>query len=143
MGLRLQIYRRIGNLASEADLRAMREELIDRFGPLPAAVEGLLYQIEVKLLAQACAATAVVAQGDRIEIRLPYLVEINRERIARELGADVEVTRTAVAIATGDRSGRRKASGPWMPRVLEVLRQLSANVSASQALAQAAQQRGL
>lgn len=142
MSLRLQIYRRIGNLASEHDIHAMREELIDRFGALPAAVEGMLYQIEVKLLAQACAATAIVGRGDRIEVRLPYLVEVNRDRIARELGDDVQVTRTAVEVATGERTGRRKTSGPWMPKLLEVLRQLAVNVLASQALAHATQ-RGL
>ena len=59
MALRLQIYRRIGNIQKLDEVDAMRNELIDRFGALPAAVEGLLYQIKVKVLALALRATHV------------------------------------------------------------------------------------
>ena len=40
MALRLQLYRRIGNIKSADEIEQMRAELIDRFGPLPAAVGG-------------------------------------------------------------------------------------------------------
>src|SRR5690606_12999079 len=81
MALQLQIYRRIGSLASAEDVDMMRDELRDRFGPLPPAVEGLLYQIDVKLLAQAAGATAIIHLNDGINIKLPYLVEVNRARL--------------------------------------------------------------
>ncbi|MFN8378368.1 MAG: transcription-repair coupling factor [Anaerolineae bacterium] len=102
MSLRLQIYRRIGGLNTVADVQAMRDELVDRFGALPAAVDGLLYQIMVKLLAQTAGASAVMARRDRIEIRLPYLVELNRERLEQRLGDGARVTRVAVELPLGD-----------------------------------------
>lgn len=124
MGLRLQIYRRIGGLATTEDVNAMRNELIDRFGALPAAVEGLIYQIEIKLLAQAANATAVLSRdrNARIEIRLPYLPEINRERLEARLGGDVRVTRTAVELTT--------QPDTWRDRVCSILTQLAEGVQA-------------
>jgi transcription-repair coupling factor (superfamily II helicase) len=120
LALRLQMYRRIGGLSQGTDVEAMRAELRDRFGERPEAVEGLLFQIEVKILAQAANATHVLHRDDKIEIRLPYLVEINRERLAGALGADVTVTRTAVEISA-DQAG-------WRARLLEVLGFLAQNV---------------
>ena len=60
ISLRLQIYRRIGGLNTVDEVNAMRDELRDRFGPLPAAVDGLLYQMHVKLLAQDANASAIL-----------------------------------------------------------------------------------
>ena len=120
MALRLQIYRRIGGLSTLDEVRAMRDELIDRFGALPAAVEGMLYQIEVKLLAQSANASAVLSRDGKIEIKLPYLVEVNRSQLAAQLGEDVRVTRTAVEI--------QPVGGEWRDRLLEVLIALSQSV---------------
>lgn len=119
MALRLQIYRRIGGLSTTADAQAMHDELTDRFGTLPAAVDGLLYQITVKLLAQSAGATAVMARRDRVEIRLPYLVEINRERLEARLGDGARVTRVAVELPHVD---------GWRDRLIDVLTFLEENV---------------
>jgi transcription-repair coupling factor (superfamily II helicase) len=122
MQLRLQIYRRIGNLTSTEDVDMMREELRDRFGPLPLAVEGLLYQIDVKLLAQAANANAVITLNDLVNIKLPYLPNINREQLEADLGgAGVRVSRTAVLLPTNDTL--------WQLRLLDILRHLAAGVS--------------
>ncbi|MBC7871773.1 MAG: DEAD/DEAH box helicase, partial [Chitinophagaceae bacterium] len=98
MALRLQIYRRIGGLTSQQEVEAIHDELRDRFGQLPTAVEGLLYQIEIKLLAQAANATHVMARDRQVQIKLPYLGEINRAALEQKLGDDVEVSRTAITL---------------------------------------------
>jgi transcription-repair coupling factor (superfamily II helicase) len=120
ISMRLQIYRRIGGLSSVAEVNAMRAELVDRFGTLPSAVEGLLFQIEIKLLAHAAAATAVVRRHEHFEVRLPYLTEIDRERLEIRLGRDVSVSRTAVEIRADARQ--------WRERLREVLNYLAMNV---------------
>ncbi len=122
IALRLQVYRRIGGLSTLADVDVMRAELIDRFGALPMAVEGLLFQIRVKLRAVSANATAVLHREERLEIRLPYLVEINRERLARLLGDDVRVTRTAVELRM-DQAGQG-----WQERLEGVLLALAENI---------------
>ena len=48
--LRMQLYRRLGDLTEIRDIDAAGAELIDRFGPLPEEVEALLKVILVKAL---------------------------------------------------------------------------------------------
>jgi transcription-repair coupling factor (superfamily II helicase) len=48
--LRMQLYRRLGDLADAREIDAAAAELIDRFGPLPDEVEALLKIILVKSL---------------------------------------------------------------------------------------------
>ncbi len=119
MALRLQIYRRIGALSRVDDVNALRDELRDRFGLLPLAVDGLLFQIEVKLLAQRAGATGVQARDTMVRIKLPYLAEVNRDALAKRLGSGISVTRTAVEFDQ-DREGL------WRLRLIDVLDQLHA-----------------
>ncbi|MDX1994230.1 MAG: transcription-repair coupling factor [bacterium] len=121
MALRLQIYRRIGGLSTQQDVNVMRDELRDRFGQLPIAVDGLLYQIEVKVLAQAANATHVMARDGSIQIRLPYLAEVNRPSLEQQLGYEVEVSRTAVTLPLNDL---------WQIRLIDVLGELAQGVRA-------------
>ena len=50
LGVRLGLYKRIGDLLDKNAVLDMREELIDRFGPIPQEVENLLKTVEIKLL---------------------------------------------------------------------------------------------
>ena len=67
--LRLVLYRRIAACASPQALQALREELIDRFGPLPAAAKLLFRATELKLAATAVGMRRIDAgpKGIRIE----------------------------------------------------------------------------
>jgi len=121
MALRLQLYRRIGNIKSIDEIELMRSELIDRFGPLPAAVEGLLYQIRVKVMAQAIHATHILMPREQVRIKLPFLATINRELLALTLGENVSVTRTEVQISAAEEL--------WQDRLLEILGQLEDKIS--------------
>lgn len=116
VALRLQLYRRIGNLQSLLEVDALGEELRDRFGALPAPVEGLLYQIRVKILGQAVRASAIQKPRERILIKLAWLPHVKRERLERGLGAGVTVTRVAVELTVEPQT--------WRARLLEVLSDL-------------------
>lgn len=50
LGIRLSLYRRIGDLAERDEIDAFAAELIDRFGPLPPEVENLLDVVGIKAL---------------------------------------------------------------------------------------------
>jgi len=50
LSLRLSLYRRIAELDTNQDVEAMASELIDRFGPLPEAVENLFTIVKLKQL---------------------------------------------------------------------------------------------
>ena len=119
MALRLQLYRRIGNIAQLDEVDAMRDELIDRFGALPAAVEGLLYQIRVKTLAQELRATHVQLRRGQIHIKLPYLATLKRDLLGIVLGDEIEVTRTELRLPLDD---------DWRERLQQLLTVLKERV---------------
>lgn len=50
LGLRLGLYKRIGDIADKEEIADIREELIDRFGNLPKEVDNLLTVVEIKLM---------------------------------------------------------------------------------------------
>lgn len=52
LGVRLGLYKRIGNLKTTEELGDMREELTDRFGKIPEEVENLLKTVAIKQLCQ-------------------------------------------------------------------------------------------
>ena len=64
---KLDLYRRLTRLESFDDIGEVREELTDRFGPIPNPVKRLLAASEVKLLAASW-------QIDAIQLRDKYLV---------------------------------------------------------------------
>ena len=50
LGVRLGLYKRIGDLQDKEAILDMREELIDRFGEIPVEVDNLLKTVEIKQL---------------------------------------------------------------------------------------------
>lgn len=115
--MRLQLYRRLADARTPAQLDDLRSELSDRFGALPPELDDLLYQLRVKLLAQAAQAQSVALEGAQIAIRLPYLGEIDRAALQRYLGEAVRVSRAAVWLP-------HDAEGAWRARLLEILQRL-------------------
>ena len=75
-------------------------------------MEGLLYQIDVKLLAQGAGASAVINLSGVIHVKLPYLAEIDREALQASLGNGARVSRTAVMLPAGE---------DWQMLLLELL----------------------
>lgn len=53
LGVRLGLYRRLAGLETDAETEAFAAELVDRFGPLPAAAENLLALAHIKRLCRA------------------------------------------------------------------------------------------
>ena len=50
LGVRLGLYKRIGDLQDKEAILDMREELVDRFGDIPSEVDNLLKTVEIKQL---------------------------------------------------------------------------------------------
>lgn len=120
IALRLQLYRRIASLRTVDSVDEIAQELRDRFGVLPKAVDGLLYQIQVKLMALDIHATAVIKPRESISIKLPWLQSIDRRALALQLGDDVTVSRTAVELTADD--------DLWRLRLIDILSQLKTDV---------------
>lgn len=119
MALRLQLYRRIGSLQTLEEIDSMQAELRDRFGKLPNAVQGLLYQIRVKLMAVSINAKSIIKPREHIKIKIGWLASIDRDALQQQLGEDIEVTRTDVQFRVRDDMGDL-----WKDRLVDILAEL-------------------
>jgi len=63
---RIQVYRKVAQATDRAEIVALRNELRDRFGPLPRSVELLLLAAEIKLLAADRQVSRVETRGDKL-----------------------------------------------------------------------------
>ncbi|TVL93867.1 transcription-repair coupling factor [Streptomyces sp. SAJ15] len=81
--LRLQAYRAIASATSEEDIKAVREELTDRYGKLPEPVENLLLVAGLRMLARACGVTDITLQGSNVRFGPVELRESQELRLKR------------------------------------------------------------
>lgn len=103
-GLRLQLYRRMGNITSADEIDALGQELIDRFGPLPKAVENLLFQLHLKVLAAKAGITTIGRDRERgnIVLKAETLEHADRAGLQRRLGTLAAVQRREVHVPLKD-----------------------------------------
>ena len=66
---RLSLYKRLANCELEDSLQAMREELIDRFGPLPAQTEALLDTHRLRLAIKDSGVLKLDASASQLSIQ--------------------------------------------------------------------------
>ncbi|MCC3776797.1 transcription-repair coupling factor [Streptomyces sp. UNOB3_S3] len=81
--LRLQAYRAIASANSEEDIKAVREELTDRYGKLPEPVENLLLVAGLRMLARACGVSDITLQGANVRFGPVELRESQELRLKR------------------------------------------------------------
>ena len=91
LGVRLGLYKRIGSLKTVEDINDMREELIDRFGPIPEEVENLLKTVEIKQICMLCGIDRVEAGARGVLIAFHNNTFKNVDKlmdfISKQLGA--------------------------------------------------------
>ncbi|MFJ7248314.1 transcription-repair coupling factor [Kitasatospora sp. NPDC098652] len=81
--LRLQAYRSIAAVNSEADIQQVRDELADRYGKLPEAVENLLMVAGLRLYARRCGISDITLQGSNVRFGPVELRESQQLRLNR------------------------------------------------------------
>ena len=81
--LRLEMYKRLAQVASAADLAAVRDELLDRYGELPPPVEALLAVAAFRIEAKRRGVHEVVAQGTHIRFAPADLPDSAQVRLSR------------------------------------------------------------
>jgi len=94
--LRLQLYRRLGGLASNQAIAEMEQELQDRFGPLPQPAQNLIFQLRIKVLAQQAGVESVSAEAGQLTVKSERLENVDRIGLQRRLGEAARVTRRQV-----------------------------------------------
>jgi len=104
---RLVLYKRLASARDEAEADRIRDEILDRYGPLPADAENLLQVIRLKILARRLGVAAVdVARGDLVLTAGP-VTKIDPQRLVNlmtQAGSGLRVTpdhRIHVALPEG------------------------------------------
>ena len=81
--LRLEAYSKIAAAADEAAVRAVREELTDRYGPVPEPVERLFAVASLRALARRAEVSEITAQGGYVRFAPVTLAESAQLRLKR------------------------------------------------------------
>jgi len=97
--LRLRLYRRMAQLATLEEVDAFAEEMADRFGAIPDAVDNLLYQLRLKVLAGTAGVESIAVEDGKLAVRCTRLEQTNRVALQRRLGRNVRVSRRAVWVS--------------------------------------------
>ena len=92
---KMDIYKRIAAIENDEELEDMQDELLDRFGDLPAAVTNLLKIAEIRAMAHQAGATAVT--GTRTEVKVTMFgqakVDVTRiPALIQSYGGSLKVT---------------------------------------------------
>ena len=81
--LRLDLYRRLADVAAQIDVDAIEAELVDRFGPLPEEAQSLLKVAALRAQAKALGVTELVSTGKFLKISPLVLPESRQLRLTR------------------------------------------------------------
>jgi transcription-repair coupling factor (superfamily II helicase) len=73
--VKLELYRRLARAEAPSEIQAVREELRDRFGPLPDDAQRLLLVSELRALGARAGLEMVLVKGD--EARLTFARDAN------------------------------------------------------------------
>lgn len=65
---KIEVYKRIAACENDQEVRALREEVRDRFGPVPDGVESLFCLSELKAVAGSCGVKSILQQGRHIQL---------------------------------------------------------------------------
>jgi transcription-repair coupling factor (superfamily II helicase) len=126
--LRLATYRRIAAVESLADLASRRDELEDRFGPIPEQVEHLLALIALRLRATSLGIESVVEREREIVIRPVETAGLER-RLRPLLGRAVKLTPNSIRLRLPD------LTMPWQQAIDLVLDAVETKLPAREAVA--------
>lgn len=85
---RLVIYKRLANCESEADLAALQEELVDRFGPLPDPARALVNSHRLRLLGKPLGMVRLDATAEAVQIQFEAQPSVDPARILQLVQKD-------------------------------------------------------
>ncbi len=115
---RLSIYQRLAKMTQRRELPAIREELLDRFGPVPDEVESLMKVAELRALAGSAGVESVIRTSDAIVITLRNAVGGARAPLQRALGAATQVGNSQIQMPL------RPMGDKWLARLTRTLERL-------------------
>ena len=115
---RLIVYQRLARMHSKDEIDDLREELWDRFGPVPRNVDLLLDAARIRALAQQSGVDSVVAGEETLTLSLTEPTGGARQALQRALGRGVRVGHMQIRVDID-----READN-WLDESLAVMEQV-------------------
>jgi len=120
---KLEVYRRLARAESSCEIAALRDELRDRFGPVPEAAARLLLVAELRALGARVGLETVLVRGDEARLTFrrnaaPRLARLTAAMDAVQFEAEV---RRAVPLSLRLRRLGGEAIGPGLSRALRAV----------------------
>ena len=112
---RLAVYQRLAKMTDADYIPEIRDELRDRFGPLPEEVENLLTLASLRALAADVGVESIVQGRDAIVLSLRTPVGGAKVPLQRALGPSVQVGNTQMQMPL------RRLGDEWLSRLTRVL----------------------
>ena len=81
---KLELYRRLARARNAADIAAFRQEVVDRFGPMPDPVLRLIEVAELRLVAEAAGVLSISREDGQLVVR--FAAGLSRATAMRLLG---------------------------------------------------------
>jgi transcription-repair coupling factor (superfamily II helicase) len=86
---KLELYRRLGRVRTAGELASFRQELLDRYGPLPQPVLRLLEVVELRMAAESAGLVSISREEGELVVRLGTLSRSAAMRALVPMGRDV------------------------------------------------------
>ena len=117
MHQRLAVYQRVAQIEDAAGVASMQEELRDRYGPVPPAIEHLLYVALLRSLARRARIESIMTTATTFHIKVRGgVLESQREKVEALRLAGVRVGPEQVRIE------RIEAGEAWMTLLVRIVR---------------------
>ena len=112
---RLAVYQQVAGIMERRDIPGLRDELRDRFGPLPLDVENLLMVADLRALAGNVGIESVQHNGESIVLTLRSPVGGARVPLQQALGPSANVGNKQIHLPL------RRLGNEWLSRLTKVL----------------------
>jgi transcription-repair coupling factor (superfamily II helicase) len=113
--MKMEVYKKIASIMSQADLDSLYQELADRFGPLPEEVQSLLSLAEIRVICKRLSIASLKEHSGSVTAEFSKVAKISVEkllRLIRESGGRVKLDPhrpNVLVIKTGNIGLREKS----------------------------------
>ena len=115
LATRLAIYQRLARITDRQSVPELREELRDRFGPLPEEVENLLYLADLRALGGTLGIESIQRSSEAIVLTLHLPVGGARDPLQQALGPAASVGNQQVHLSL------RRLGDRWLSQITQIL----------------------
>ena len=115
---RLALYQRFAKVRERSALPDLREELRDRFGPLPPEAENLLTLLDLRALAETVGIESILHTQAGITLNLRYAVGSAQAPLQRVLGPAARVGNRQIRLSM------RGLGDQWLTRLTHIIERL-------------------